>query len=97
MINNENIPLSENDRKKKRLLSSYVKSMQRKKIESFNSQIALSKNELKQVNELYKIQTVKKKRNSLTNFVNQKKNIINDNYNIKGQIMLKIKITKKQK
>ena len=97
MINNENIPLSENDRKKKRLLSSYVKSMQRKKIESFNSQIALSKNELKQVNELYKIQTVKKKRNSLTNFVNQKKNIINDNYNIKGQIMLKINITKKQK
>ena len=82
MINNENIPLSENDRKKKRLLSSYVKSMQRKKIESFNSQIALSKNELKQVNELYKIPTVKNKRNSLTNFVNQKKNIINDNYSI---------------
>ena len=80
--NYENIPLSDNNRNNKRLLSSYIRGMQKKKIERFNSQIALSKNELKQVNELYKIPNIKKKRTSLTNFVNQKQNTLEDNDNI---------------
>ena len=82
MNNYENIPLSDNNRNNKRLLSSYIRGMQKKKIERFNSQIALSKNELKQVNELYKIPNIKKKRTSLTNFVNQKQNTLEDNDNI---------------
>ena len=61
MNDNENIPLSDNNRNNKRLLSSYIRGIQKKKIERFNSQISLSKNELKQVNEFYKIPIEKKK------------------------------------
>ena len=82
MNDNENIPLSDNNRNNKRLLSSYIRGIQKKKIERFNSQISLSKNELKQVNEFYKIPIEKKKISSLITFVNQRKTIIDDNYTI---------------
>ena len=79
-INNKlsNLDLSSNEnRKKKRLLSSYIRNLHMKKIEHFNSQIILNKQELKQIDDLYKNIVVKKKISSLKDFV-EKKMILED-------------------
>ena len=79
-INNKlsNLDLSSNEnRKKKRLLSSYIRNLHIKKIEHFNSQIILNKQELKQIDDLYKNIVVKKKISSLKDFV-EKKMILED-------------------
>ena len=79
-INNKlsNLDLSSNEnRKKKRLLSSYIRNLHKKKIEHFNSQIILNKQELKQIDDLYKNIVVKKKISSLKDFV-EKKMILED-------------------